>query len=170
MGAGSDCALHSAQPGGQLGTYVGAVRGLPFVLGIGNLLPPAFANCIRGTARHISRFCSWVALRMLLVVSQLGGAFRAAYQMTVDMSVITLVHPVPVHLSQPPGSSDRRIAAICGLVVSVLAIVLSFHPTSDVHSVPWFETKLIGGCVLLFALGRVCYRHKYQVAVAAQRP
>src|SRR6185312_10213734 len=30
--------------GGQLGTYVGASARLPFVIGIGNLLPPVFAK------------------------------------------------------------------------------------------------------------------------------
>ncbi len=80
--------------GGQLGTYIGACARLPFVLGITNLLPPAFAKLHpRYHTPYVSILLLGGGLAILLVVSQLGEQFRAAYHLTVDLSVITLFIP-----------------------------------------------------------------------------
>ena len=55
--------------------------------------------------------------------------------------------------------------ASLALAVSVLAIVMSFLPIADVKSVWSFETKLVGGCIVLYGLGWLCFRH-YQVRPA----
>jgi len=145
--------------GGQLGTYVGACARLPFVLGIGNMLPPAFAKL---HPKYGTPFLSILFLgagsAVLLVISQLGETFRGAYQFTVDLTVVSLFVPF-LYIFAAAWKFGQRIPAICGLFVSTVAIVFSFLPTPDIRSVFWFETKLIGGCVLLFVLARVCYRH-----------
>jgi amino acid transporter len=145
--------------GGQLGTYVGACARLPFVLGIGNLLPPAFAKLHPkyGTP-HVSILLLGVGAAVLLLISQLGETFRGAYQVTVDFTVISLFIPF-VYMFAAAWKFGQKLAAFCGLIVSGIAIVFSFLPTSDVRSVWLFEAKLIGGCVLLFLLARLCYQH-----------
>jgi amino acid transporter len=145
--------------GGQLGTYVGACARLPFVMGIGNLLPPAFAKLHRkyGTP-HVSILLLGAGAALLLLISQLGETFRGAYQVTVDFSVISLFIPF-VYMFAAAWKFGQRLAAFCGLFVSAIAIVFSFLPTGDVHSVWLFEAKLFGGCLLLFLLARLCYQH-----------
>jgi amino acid transporter len=151
--------------GGQLGTYVGACARLPFVLGIGKLLPPAFAKLHPkyGTP-HVSILLLGAGAGLLLLISQLGESFRAAYQLTVDFTVISLFIPF-VYMFAAAWRFGQKLAAFCGLFVSTIAIVFSFLPTSDVRSVWQFEAKLIGGCLLLFLLARLCYRH-YRTGVA----
>lgn len=147
--------------GGQLGTYVGACARLPFVLGIGNLLPPAFAKLHpRYHTPYVSILLLGGGAAVLLIVSQSGGPLREAYQLTVDLSVITLFIPF-IYLFAAAWKFGRRMAASAGIVVSVIAIVFSFIPTDDVHSWTGFEAKLIGGCALMFILARVFYS-RYQ--------
>jgi len=144
--------------GGQLGTYIGASARLPFVLGVGNLLPPGFGKLHRryGTP-YLSILVLGIGSGILLVVSQLGETFRAAYQITVDMSVITLFIPF-LYIFGAAWKFKQRFSALAGLSVSVIAIAFSFIPTEDVK-VPWlFEAKLIGGCALLYVIALVFYR------------
>jgi amino acid transporter len=145
--------------GGQLGTYVGACARLPFVLGIGNMLPAAFA---RLHPRYGTPFVSILFLgagsAALLVISQAGETFRGAYQFSVDLTVISLFVPF-LYIFAAAWKFGQRLASVCGLFVSSIAIAFSFLPTADIRSVFWFETKLIGGCVLLFVLARLCYQH-----------
>jgi amino acid transporter len=145
--------------GGQLGTYVGACARLPFVLGIGNLLPPAFAKLHPkyGTP-YVSILLLGAGAAVLLLISQFGETFRGAYQVTVDLTVISLFIPF-VYMFAAAWKFGQKLAAFCGLFVSAIAIVFSFLPTGDVRSVWLFEAKLIGGCVLLFLLARLCYQH-----------
>ena len=145
--------------GGQLGTYVGACARLPFVLGIGNLLPPAFAKLHPkyGTP-YVSILVLGIGSAVLLIISQLGETFRAAYQMTVDLTVISLFIPF-VYIFAAAWRFGQRLVACCGLLVSFIAIAFSFLPTADVRSVWWFEVKLAGGCVVLFVLARCFYSH-----------
>ncbi len=143
--------------GGQLGTYIGACARLPFVLGITNLLPPAFAKLHpRYHTPYVFILLLGGGAAILLVVSQLGEQFRAAYQLTVDLSVITLFIPF-LYLFGAAWRFGRRVAAVSGITVSTIAIVFSFIPTADVNSWIGFESKLVGGCIVLFILARIFY-------------
>lgn len=143
--------------GGQLGTYVGACARLPFVIGIGNLLPPVFARLHpRYRTPYLSILILGIGSGVLLLITQMGETFRAAYQTTIDLSVITLFIPF-LYIFAAAWKFGQRVSAALGLAVSVLAIVFSFIPTADVTSVWRFEAKLIGGCLLLFALARLFY-------------
>ena len=143
--------------GGQLGTYVGASARLPFVLGIGNLLPPAFAKLHpRYGTPYVSILLLGGGAAILLLISQAGGALREAYQLTVDLSVITLFIPF-LYIFGAAWKFGRRIAASAGFIVSAVAIAFSFIPTDDVKSWTGFEAKLIGGCTVMFILARVFY-------------
>jgi amino acid transporter len=143
--------------GGQLGTYVGACARLPFVLGIANLLPPAFAKLHPkyGTP-YVSILFLGICAAVLIFISQLGETFRGAYQLGVDMSVITLFIPF-LYLFAAAWKFGQKIPASCGLLVSAIAILFSFLPTADVRSAGWFEAKLIGGCILFIAVPRIFY-------------
>lgn len=151
--------------GGQLGTYVGACARLPFVIGIGNLLPPVFARLhSRYRTPYISILILGIGSAVLLLVSQMGETFRAAYQTTIDLSVITLFIPF-LYIFAAAWKFGQRVSGALGLAVSALAIIFSFIPTADVTSVWRFEAKLLGGCVLLVVLARLFYRRYRTVEV-----
>lgn len=150
--------------GGQLGTYVGACARIPFVLGIGKMLPPAFGKLHpRWRTPYISILLLGAGAALLLVLSQVGETFRAAYQFSVDMSVITLFIPF-LYMFASAWKFGHRVAAVSGFFVSLIAIVFSFLPTDDVRSVWLFEAKLIGGCLLMLLLARLCYLRYRSVA------
>lgn len=144
--------------GGQLGTYVGACARLPFVLGIEKLLPASFAKLHPKYATpYVSILVLCGGAGILLVISQLGETFRAAYQIMVDMSVITLFIPF-LYMFASAWKFGLRLPAVSGLFVSAVAILFSFIPTEDVKNVWLFETKLIGGVILLSAWAAYLYR------------
>jgi amino acid transporter len=149
--------------GGQLGTYVGAGARLPFVLGVGNLLPPAFARLHpRYRTPHLSILFLGVGAGVLLLLSQLGETFRAAYQITIDMSVITLFIPF-LYIFGAAWKFGQRLAAFSGFCVSLIAIAFSFIPTPDVKFFWLFELKLVGSCVFLYVAAWLLYRsHRRQ--------
>jgi glutamate:GABA antiporter len=145
--------------GGQLGTYVGACARLPFVLGIGKMLPPAFAKLHpRYRTPYISIILLGAGAALLLIISQLGETFRGAYQLTVDLTVVSLFIPF-LYIFAAAWKFGQKLPALCGFSVSAVAIAFSFLPTADIKSIWWFEAKLLGGCIVLFALARLCYRY-----------
>jgi len=147
--------------GGQLGTYVGACARLPFVLGMEKLLPASFAKLHPKYATpYVSILVLCGGAGVLLIISQLGETFRAAYQIMVDMAVITLFIPF-VYMFASAWKFGLRLPAASGLFVSAVAILFSFIPTEDVKNVLLFETKLIGGVILLSAWAAFLY-HRYR--------
>jgi hypothetical protein len=72
------------------------------------------------------------------------------------MSVITLFIPF-IYIFGAAWKFGQKLPALCGLAVSAIAIAFSFLPTADVKSAWWFEVKLLGGCILLFAIARFFY-------------
>ncbi len=90
---------------------------------------------------HISILFLGLGAAVLLVISQLGETFRGAYQVTVDMTVISLFIPF-LYIFGAAWKFGQKLAAFSGLCVSVLAIGFSFLPTADVRSVWSFELKL----------------------------
>lgn len=123
------------------------------------MLPPAFGKLHpRFGTPYVSILLLGIGSAVLLVISQLGETFRGAYQITVDLTVVSLFVPF-VYLFAAAWKFKQRIPAICGMFVSAVAIVFSFLPTEDIKSVPLFESKLIGGCALLYILARWCYSH-----------
>ena len=94
----------------------------------------------------------------------MGETFRAAYQTTIDLSVITLFIPF-LYIFAAAWKFGQRVSGALGLAVSMLAILFSFIPTADVTSVWRFEAKLLGGCALLFVVARLFYRRYRTVEV-----
>jgi amino acid transporter len=126
---------------------------------MGKLLPPAFAKLHpRFGTPYVSILVLGLGSAVLLLISQLGETFRGAYQVMVDMTVISLFVPF-LYMFGAAWKFGRKLAAFSGLCVSLIAIVFSFLPTVDIRSVWGFEAKLGGGCILLFLLARWCFRH-----------
>ncbi|MBK5294762.1 MAG: APC family permease [Acidobacteriia bacterium] len=150
---------------GQLGTWMTGSSRLPMVLGADRWLPESMARLHPvWKTPHVALLLQAAACSAFLLAMQLGENLRTGYQLLVDMAVITYFIPF-LYLFLAGWRAGMRLGAACGLLVTILAITLSFIPPDGVAS-PWlFEAKLVGGTALLVYLARAWFRHRAGVAI-----
>ncbi|MGH9482968.1 MAG: amino acid permease, partial [Terriglobales bacterium] len=167
---------------GGVGTTVAGVARVPFAAGIDRYLPRAFGKI------HPTWRTPWVAMLVqggaaaaLLIISQIGGADAvSAYQLLVDatdvMYFIAFVYMFlavialrrrpergrePGHALIPAGQFGLWLCGLLGIAITLLAIVVSLIPPSDLQgSRTLFEVKLVGICAVLILSGLVLYWRK----------
>jgi glutamate:GABA antiporter len=162
-------ALIGAAIAGQAGTYIAGNTRLPYVIGLDQYIPAAFARLHpRWKTPYVALVVQAVIATMFLVMAQLGETVRAAYQIMVDLVVIVTFIPF-LYIFASGFRFTSRIAAVSGLLVTAIAIILSVVPPAEAASVTMFEAKVIGGCVFFGALGWVIFR-RYEVKHRAVRP
>ena len=150
---------------GQFGTYVAGNSRLPFALGLDHYLPPVFAKLHpRWRTPYVSILSQAVVASILLLLTQMGENLRAAYQILVDMTVISALIPF-VYIFSAGFKFGQRWAGAMGAAVSVTAVVLSAIPPAGVASVRLFELKVVGGTMLLALLGRWIFAQSKALAV-----
>ena len=143
---------------GQLAVWIAGTARLPFVIGIDHYLPPAFSRLHpRWQTPHLSILVLSGACSVFLLVMQAGENLRTAYQLLVDMTVITYFVPY-LYLFGATWRCGARWSSAAGLLVTVLAVTLSFVPPPDVGSVWRFEGKLAGGFAGLVLAARFCFQ------------
>ena len=143
---------------GQFGAFGTAVSRLPFAAGVDHLLPPAFAKVHpRWGTPHVSILTFGFVASFLLVVIQLGDTLRAAYQELVSLMVIAGFLPY-LYIFGAAWRAGRRLSAISGSAVTVLAIVCSVIPTAAIENVAVFETKLAVGTAAVIGSAWLLYR------------
>jgi hypothetical protein len=148
---------------GQFGGLGTSVSRLPFVVGVDKLLPAAFGRVHpRGGTPHIAIVTLGVLASFLLVAIQLGDTMRAAYQALVSLMVITGFLPF-LYIFGSAWKAGKRISAISGWAITLLAILCSVVPTAEVTNVWLFETKLAVGTAAVIATAWLLYR-RTQVA------
>ncbi len=151
---------------GQFGGLGSAVSRMPFAAGADKLLPAALARVHpRWRTPHVSLLTLAGVCTFLLVVMQLGDTMKAAYQELVSLMVIGGFVPY-IYVFLSGWKCGCRLSAVSGLAITGIAIACSLIPTADVTSVWLFETKLIGGSLLLVLLGWLMYRHALRRASA----
>jgi amino acid transporter len=144
---------------GQLAVWIAGTARLPFVIGIDHYLPPVFSRLHpRWGTPHLSILILSGACTVFLFVMQAGENLRTGYQLLVDMAVITYFVPF-LYLFGAAWKHGQRISAAAGLLVTAMALALSFVPPADVSSVRLFELKLAGGFVLVAGTARLCFQH-----------
>lgn len=142
---------------GQLGSWIAGIGRLPFAIGLDHHLPPVFARLHpRWGTPYAAILTEGVIATLFLLVMQMGETLRAAYQILVDICVVTTFIPF-LYIFACGFKFGQRIASACGLIVSLGAIVLSVLPPPEVASVPVFELKVIGGCIALGLLGHLIF-------------
>ena len=143
---------------GQLGAWIAGTARLPFVIGIDHYLPPVFSRLHpRWRTPHLSILILSGACTVFVVAMQAGENLRTGYQLLVDMTVITYFVPF-LYMFAAAWRYGQRLTSAAGLLVTVLALTLSFVPPAGVSSVWLFELKLAGGFVLLAAGAMVCFQ------------
>jgi amino acid transporter len=143
---------------GQFGGMVTAVSRLPFAAGVDGLLPAAFARVHpRWGTPHICILVFGAVASFLLIAMQLGDTMRAAYQSLVSLMVLTGFLPF-LYIFGGAWKAGKRISALSGAGVTVLAIVCSVVPTADMTNVWLFEAKLALGTLAAIASGWLLFR------------
>jgi amino acid transporter len=143
---------------GQFGGLGTSVSRLPFAVGVDKLLPAAFGKVHpRWGTPHIAIVTLGVLASFLLVAIQLGDTMRAAYQALVSLMVITGFLPF-LYIFGSAWKAGKRISAISGWAITLMAILCSVVPTAEVTNVWLFETKLAVGTAAVIATAWLLYR------------
>jgi amino acid transporter len=143
---------------GQFGGTGTTVSRLPFAAGVDNLLPRAFGRLHpRWGTPHVSILVFGAVASFLLLVFQLGDSMRAAYQEMVSLMVITGFLPY-LYIFSSAWKAGKRLSAISGTAITVVAILCSIVPTEAISSVWLFEGKLAAGTLAVIASAWLVYR------------
>ena len=147
---------------GQFGGLGTSVSRLPFAAGVDRLLPAAFGRVhARWGTPHIAIVTLGALASFLLVAIQLGDTMRAAYQTLVSLMVITGFLPF-LYIFGSAWKAGKRVSAISGWAITLLAILCSVVPTAEVKNVWLFETKLAVGTAAVIATAWLLYRRTRQ--------
>jgi len=142
---------------GQLGAWIGGSARLPFVIGVDRYLPPPFARLHpRWGTPHVAILAQGIACTAFVIALEAGENLRIAYQLLVDMSVITYFIPF-LYMFSTAWKYGRRGSAVLGLAVTVISMAVSMVPPPDAHSVWLFEFKIVAGCAVLIGGARVLF-------------
>jgi amino acid transporter len=136
---------------------------LPMVAGWDRLLPSWFS---RLHSRHKTPVNSIVFVGavtlVIAIASQIGAGVQEAFQLVDNAAnvfygiVYAVLFAIPVVGATTVRSGARlwlKIAAICGFVVSLLAIFFTIYPIIDVPSPLIFATKIISVTVIANLIG-----------------
>jgi amino acid transporter len=143
---------------GQLDTWIAGNTRLPYAIGLDRYLPVAFGRIHpRWGTPYVSLIVQALAATLFLLMAQLGESVRAAYQIMVDMMVIVTFIPF-VYIFCAGFRFANRIAAVSGLVVTLIAMVFAAVPPPEAGSVAVFEVKVLGGSIFFVILGWIIFR------------
>jgi len=159
---------------GACGAYLAAVARLPFVAGIDRFLPEAFGSL------HPRWKTPWVALLVQFVIGvlfifmgQAGTNVKGAYDVMASMTVIVYFIPYlfvfaamiklqsdpagPEVIRVPGGKPVARLVAVVGFATTTFTILASVIPQPDDANKPLAVLKVVGGSVVLLAIGAWIY-------------
>ena len=159
---------------GSCGAYIAAVARLPFVAGLDRFLPPIFG------ALHRRWKTPWMALlvqgvigAIFIFLGQAGTSVKGAYDVMAAMTVITYFIPYlyvfaamfklqnqptgPEVIRVPGGRRVAKLIAVIGFITTTLTIILSSVPQPDDPNKPLAVLKVVGGSIVLLAIGAWLY-------------
>ncbi|MGH9498631.1 MAG: APC family permease [Terriglobales bacterium] len=159
---------------GAAGAYLAATARLPFVAGVDRSLPPVFG------ALHSRWKTPWMALLvtyllglLFVFLGQAGTSVKGAYDVLASMSVVTYFIPYlylfaamiklqsqpagPEVIRVPGGKPVAYLVAAVGFLTTALTIVLSLVPQADEPNKPLAVLKIVGGSIVLLAIGAGIY-------------
>ena len=151
---------------GQFGGMGTAVSRLPFAAGVDGLLPKAFARVHpRWGTPYVSIVVFGAVASFLLIAIQLGDTMRAAYQALVSLMVLTGFLPF-LYIFGSAWKAGKRLSALSGAGVTMMAMVCSVIPTGETSNVWLFEGKIALGTIGAVASGWLIYRRAKTSRVA----
>jgi len=145
---------------GQIGGIGTSMSRLPFAAGTDRLLPNAFARVHpRWGTPHVSILALGVVATFLLLAFQIGDSMRAAYDSLVSLMVITGFLPY-LYIFASGWKVGKRISALSGWGITLLAIICSVVPTEAVSHLWVFEIKLAVGTLAVVGSAWLVYHSR----------
>jgi amino acid transporter len=173
---------------GGLGAWLTGSARVAFVVGLDRYFPPAFARIHpRWRTPYVAILIQApiAALFLLLSVLGKGTTVERAFLILIDMSL--LIYFIPylylflcfmVHCSRRRGGGEERlivpggatgalVTGICGLSITLLAMIVAMVPPPGTSDLWLHEAKVAGGSLFLILIGLFIYwRHRKSVSSA----
>lgn len=169
---------------GFFGSWITGNARVPFVIGLDNYLPPAFAKVHPRYGSPVnSILMQAIVISILFLSSTAGSTIEEAFLILLDMSIVLYFIPFlymfaafAKHVHKDNGQKGfyeifRKnkftvwIVAFFGFSTTLAATVLSCMPTNKIEDKTMFVIKVVGGSIVLLAVGlSVFYRHKKGIA------
>jgi amino acid transporter len=162
---------------GGLGAWLTGSARVAFVVGLDRYFPPAFGRIHpRWRTPYIAILVQApiAAVFLLLAVLGKGTTVEKAFLILIDMSLLIYFIPycylfiaLIVHcyrkrtenkLAVPGGAPGAFVVGLCGLSITLLAMVVAVVPPPGTADIFIHELKLVGGSVFLIAIGLLIYR------------
>jgi amino acid transporter len=146
---------------GGVGAWIAGTARIPFVAGVDQVLPAAFAAVHpRWHTPYVALLVQGGVATIFVLAGLVGSTVSDAYLALVDMTIVLFFVPYLYMFAAYLKLRRRRdvatlTAGIVGFAAVVLSIALSFIPASDVTNKVAFEAKVIGGVVVFMAIGLV---------------
>jgi amino acid transporter len=145
---------------GRLSAHVGALARMPMLMAFDGALSPQLAELhAKWRTPHLILIIQACLCSVLLLLARSGETLRNAWQLLMDMSILTLFVPI-ICMFAAAWKFGSRVSASSGILVAVLSMGFALVPPSGHGSVVLFEVKLIGGIVLLMGIGVMAYHRQ----------
>jgi glutamate:GABA antiporter len=159
---------------GSTSAYLGSVARIPFVAGIDHLLPKGFGRLHPRYGTPANALITQSAIAMLFaVLGQAGTTVKGAYEVLVNMMVVTTLLPflplfgAAIRLSRGPRTPDEaripggrimvKAMGALGILSTLIAVGLSLLPRADEPNKALAVSKVLGLSLLLLAIGAGLY-------------
>jgi glutamate:GABA antiporter len=146
--------------------FTGSSR-LPMVAGWDHLLPAWFSRLHTRYKTPINSIVFVGAITLVIgISSQIGAGMQEAFQLVDNAAnvfygiVYAVMFAIPIAGAAAIRTRARlwlQLAAICGFVVSLLAIFFTIYPIIDVPSPLIFATKIIAVTLIANAIGAAIF-------------
>ena len=159
---------------GAVAGWFAATARLPFVAGIDNFLPRAFADLHpRWGTPYVALLVQAAIAALFVFLGQAGTTVRGAYEVLVSMAIIANFIPFlfmfaamiklqsepagPDVIRVPGGPGVARLLGGLGFAVSLIAIVLACVPADEEPNKALAVVKVVGSSAALVVIGAMIY-------------
>jgi glutamate:GABA antiporter len=157
-----------------VGAWLSGPARVAFVIGLDRYFPPAFGKVHpRFRTPYVAILVQAVLATVFLLISQLGkgSTVEHAYLVLLDTQLLVYFIPYvylflcllrqargPVQAGQMPGGrAGAMLAGVCGLAITLFAMIVASIPPGDAPDRFVFGVKVIGGAGAFVALGALIY-------------
>jgi amino acid transporter len=153
---------------GGVGAWLTGPARVAFVIGLDRYFPPAFGRVHpRWQTPYVAILTQAVLATVFLVLSVLGKGTTVEKAYLVILDTMLLVYFIPyiylfvcflvVRMKEPVGRPAALVIGLCGLALTLFAMLIATVPPSGTTE-PWlFRLKVIGGAAFFVAIGGVIY-------------
>jgi amino acid transporter len=157
-----------------VGAWLSGPARVAFVIGLDRYFPPAFGKVHpKWRTPYVAILVQAVLATVFLLISQLGkgSTVEQAYLILLDTQLLIYFIPYlylflcllrqargPANAGLLPGGrGGATLAGVCGLAITVFAMVVAGIPPGDAPNRLTFAVKVIGGAAAFVLLGAAIY-------------